>query len=92
MADFLLTFEVDTEGQQLFIHGDPAGLERFAELLSQLAEDAKAGDFPHDHLFTEEWGGEDLSSVKQGRETRLINHVKVYGWPTVEGAKPYQKA
>ena len=90
MKDFLLTFEVDEKAEQLFIHGDPVGLERFAKTLLQLAQVAKSGDFPHEHLFSEEWGDQYLSSERQSKDTRLINHVKVYGWPTIEGAKPYQ--
>jgi hypothetical protein len=91
MDDYLLTFETDEEGEQVFVHGDPAGLEYFAKQLLEIAEKAKAGEFPHDHYFTEEWGGNELSSEQQSEKGRLINHVKVYGWPTVKGGKPYSK-
>ncbi len=94
MDDYLLTFETDEEGEQVFVHGDPAGgLEYFAKQLLEIAEQAKAGEFPpHDHYFTEEWGGgNELSSEQQSEKGRLINHVKVYGWPTVKGGKPYSK-
>jgi hypothetical protein len=91
MEKYLLTFELDKDADQIFIHGDPSGLENFANNLLRIAKNAKAGDFPHDHFFTEEWGGEELSSIKQSEDTKLINHVKVYGWPTIEGAKPYEK-
>ena len=91
MDDYLLTFETDEEADQVFVHGDPVGLEHFAKALLRIAEQAKAGGFPHDHFFTEGWGGHDLSSVPQESKGKLINHVKVYGWPTKEGAKPYAK-
>lgn len=91
MEKYLLSFEVDKDSEQLFIHGDPIGLEKFANTLLKLAQDARAGDFPHDHFFSKEWGGDELSSVKQGKEGKLINHVKIYSWPTKEGAKPYQE-
>ncbi|MBW3197020.1 Imm32 family immunity protein [Marinobacter nauticus] len=91
MEEYLLTFETDEEGEQIFVHGDPAGLEYFAKQLLEIAAKAKAGEFPHDHYFTEEWGGNELSSEPQSEKCRLINHVKVYGWPTVNGGKPYSK-
>ena len=46
MGDYLLTFEIDEQGEQAFVHGDPAGLEYFAKQLLEIAERAKAGDFP----------------------------------------------
>jgi hypothetical protein len=91
MEDYLLTFETDDEGEQIFIHGDAAGLEFFAKQLLEIAAKAKAGKFPHDHYFTKEWGGYELSSEQQSETGKLINHVKVYGWPTLQGAKPYAK-
>jgi hypothetical protein len=91
MDDYLLTFETDEKGEQVFVHGDPAGMQYFAEQLLEIAAKAKAGEFPHDHYFTEKWGGNELSSEQQSEQSRLINHVKVYGWPTVKGSKPYSR-
>ena len=91
MDDYLLTFETDEEAEQIFIHGDAAGLEFFANSLLKIAEQAKSGEFPHDHFFTEEWGGNELSSEPQSENGNLINHVKVYGWPNTLGSKPYTK-
>ncbi|MCC4308417.1 immunity protein 32 [Alcanivorax marinus] len=89
-ADYLLTFETDETGEQVSIHGDPEGLAFFARELLAIAERAKSGDCPHDHYFTEEWGGYQLSSEPQTDNNRLVNHVKIYGWPTKEGGKPYR--
>ena len=91
MGDYLLTFEINEEGKQVFVHGDPVGLEFFAKQLLEIAAKAKAGEFPHDHYFTGEWGGDELSSEQQSEQCRLVNHVKVYGWPTVKGGKPYSR-
>ena len=87
----LLVFELAEEKDQLFIHGDPAGLRRFAKLLTHLANQAEAGEFPHDHYFTQDWGGDDLSSEPQESNHMCLNHVKVYGWPDNRGSKPYKK-
>ena len=91
MKDYLLTFELDDDFEQIFVHGDAAGLEHLASQLMKLASRAKAGEFPHDHYFTEEWGGQELSSERQSAQGKLINHVKVYGWPTQKGAKAHEK-
>lgn len=90
MSDDLLVFEQDIDGDQLFIHGDPAGLRRLSQLFSNLAEQAEKGEFPHRHLFTEEWGGEGLSSVPQEDNHRCLKHVKIYGWPDSRGSSPYK--
>ncbi|MFZ2446701.1 MAG: Imm32 family immunity protein [Syntrophobacteraceae bacterium] len=89
--DDLLTFELDPDGDQLFIHGNPAGLLRLVRLLHRLAEAAARNEFPHTHLFTKEWGGDDLSSQPQAENHRCLNHVKIYGWPGKRGSAPYSK-
>lgn len=88
MAD-LLVFELGPDPDELFIHGDAAGLRRLATLLNTLAVRADAGDFPHDHLFTTQWGGSELASEVQEPSHVCLHHVKVYAWPTAEGAAPY---
>ncbi len=92
MNEYLLTFETDEEAEQIFINGDAEGLEYFANALLKIAELAKSGDFPHEHFFTEEWGGNELSSERQSENSKLINHVKVYGWQNIKGVKPYAKS
>lgn len=91
MIDHLLTFEVDSDGDQLVIHGDPAGLRVLLRALERLVAHAEAGNPEHDHLLTEEWGGDELSSRAQTTDgsTRLVHHVKLYGWPTPEGSGAY---
>lgn len=92
MNEYLLTFELDKDSEQIFVHGDPEGLEYFSRALLKLAKQARNGGFPHDHFFTEEWGGYELSSEQQGEDGKLIKHVKVYCWPhTKEGDKPSEE-
>jgi len=79
MPKHLLTFELDRDGEQLFIYGDAEGLRSLANVLSRLAEKAESGHTDHDHLMTEEWSGGELSSVAQMKESKLIHHVKIYG-------------
>ena len=91
MNDDLLTFELDPNNDQLFIHGDPSGLHRLAGILEKLAVAAEKNEFPHDHLFTKEWGGSELSSEPQEDDHRCLNHVKIYGWPDKRGSAPYKR-
>jgi hypothetical protein len=87
----LLSIEISPEGDELFVHGDPAGLRRLSAVLEQVAASAERGEFPHEHLFANEWGGDDLASEAQESGHRCLMHVKVLGWPDSRGAKPYQK-
>jgi hypothetical protein len=89
-AKDLLTFELGPEKDQVFIHGDPAGLRRLAALLNKLADQADRGEYPHDHLMTEAWGGHGLSGEAQEKNAECLNHVKIYGWSDNRGAKPYR--
>ncbi len=90
--DDLLTFELGKDGGELFIHGDPKGLRRLSELLQNLAVAAEAGHFPHEHMFTSEWGGCELSSEVQEKGHSGLHHVKIYGWPDARGAMPYSES
>ncbi len=76
MADDLLTFEVSQDGDELEIHGDRAGLMRLARTLEALAS-RPAPD--HDHLFTPDWAGDELSSEAQG-EGKVLNKVTIRHW------------
>lgn len=89
-VDDLLTFELK-DGDELFVHADPKGLRRLSDMLQKLAAAVEAGDFPHEHLFTSEWGGNDLSSKPQEQGHLCLHHVKIYGWPDIRGALPYSE-
>ncbi|CAK0764426.1 hypothetical protein CCP4SC76_4100002 [Gammaproteobacteria bacterium] len=89
--DDLLVFELNKDNDELFLHGDPIGLRRLAKLVEHLADLAEKGDFPHEHLFTKEWGGGELSSLPQENNHVPLNHVKIYAWPNSNGARPYIK-
>ena len=80
MKKYLLTFELheDDKAKQLAIHGSPEGLENLANILLKLVENTKEGHFNHDHLMSDQWGGTELTSEAQSKESELINHVKVY--------------
>jgi hypothetical protein len=80
MKKYLLTFELheDDKAKALAIHGSPEGLENLANILLKLVKNTKEGHFNHDHLMSDQWGGIELTSEAQSKESELINHVKVY--------------
>lgn len=86
----LLTFEIGSADDELFVHGDPTSLRRLASLLENMALNAEQGKFPHEHLFSPEWGGDDLTTAAQVPGHRCLLHVKIFGWPTATGSQAYQ--
>ncbi len=82
MKEHMLTFELhqDPRGSTLAIHGSAEGLEVLANTLLRLVKNTKDGNFDHEHLMTEEWGGHELSSLPRSEGAELLNHVKIYCW------------
>ena len=77
----LLTFELSEEGDELSIHGDPAGLRLLADRLSSLAAKAETGTEGVEQLSTSVWGGNELSLEPQGSNTRLVYQVRIAARP-----------
>lgn len=73
----LLTFEWNNRDEQLEIHGTEESLTKLRQKLNDLLK-SKAPNSTH--LMTEEWGGSELTSEKQGASNDLINHVKIFKW------------
>ena len=81
MLDYLLTFELAKDGDELFIHADAVGLRFLASELSRLAQEAEAGRKEHTHMLSEEWAGSELSAEPQDLECRFLNQVTIHAWP-----------
>ena len=73
----MLTFEWDNDSEKLEIHADDEGLEELIKKIKKL-KSTKGNE--HVHLMTEKWGGEELSSDKQNKKSKLIHHVKIFKW------------
>jgi hypothetical protein len=76
--NYLLTFELSKDKNELEVYTDLSGLKSLIEELSKLLKSAEEGKNDHTYLMTEDWGGYELSSESQGGE--VLNHVKVYCW------------
>jgi hypothetical protein len=81
MSAHKLTFELASSGDELRIHADVAGLRFLAKRLTRLAEIAAAGRTDHEHLMTEEWGGQGLTSEARDSTAELLNKVTIHAWP-----------
>ncbi len=55
--NYLLTFELAKNKDELEIHTDLSGLKLLIEELNKLLKSAEKGVNDHNHLMTEEWGG-----------------------------------
>jgi hypothetical protein len=78
----LLTFELSEEGDELTIHGDPAGLRLLADRVADLATKSETQSNPSiAQLSTSVWGGNELSLEAQGNDTRLIYQVRIVAKP-----------
>jgi len=81
---FLLSVVTSSDGDIVYIHTDYAGLEKLSSVIDRLKEELRQGNSDHDHLFSEEWGGSDLTlsmlETEQRENCRQVHHVKIYSW------------
>lgn len=85
--DDLLSFELSPDREQLYIHGDAAGLRRLAKVLNELADATDRGELPEECLRTDNWGGYGLSAETQEPYGECVNLVSIYGWSGMAGSK-----
>ena len=71
----MLTFESDKDKDRIEIHGDKEGLLKLAKILTEMAEQDSSD---HRHLMTQDWGGSELTSDKQGLDNNFYHHVKIF--------------
>ena len=77
-----LAFVVSEESDQIFLHVDKEGVEILMRSLERIKKHLEKDELEHEHLFSEEWGGWELSisdEVDKGKG-KPIHHVKIYGW------------
>jgi|GEM_PF-382077 len=86
----LLSFVVDKEAQQLFIHLDFEGVNILVRSMERLRNNLQKNECEHEHLFSVDWGGWELSTsmpLKSEDGEKPIHHVKIYGWNDEEADK-----
>lgn len=77
MEKYILTIEKEDE-EVIHIHANKEGLL----FLKQEIERLLSSDTPdHTHLFTESWGGNELTErLPHNNKTEIINHLKIFKW------------
>ena len=73
----LLTVEIEDE-DVLHIHADTEGLDTLIGELTRLRNTRESND--HTHLFTQSWGGNELTETKQSKTAKLVHHVNIHKW------------
>jgi len=62
---------------------DLEGVDFLISELSKLRKILEQNDCPHTHLFTEDWGGGELTNTSlkdYDMERNQVHHMKIYGW------------
>ena len=67
---------VDLSNAQVEIYCDSDGLALLLKQISYLQSGSS-----HVHLMTPAWAGSELDEKKNGKETELINHLKIIMLP-----------
>jgi hypothetical protein len=79
--DYILNLTRDKNGV-VHLHADRGGLSELITRLEKIKNKLEEGICEHDHLFTEEWGGDELSSkngiIAEGHD--VVHHLKIFGW------------
>jgi hypothetical protein len=75
----LLTIEYDSEDEILEMHLDKEGAKLLLNKIQMLLE---KDENSHEHLMTDTWGGNELTSEKQNLlpNITLLNHLKIIYW------------
>ena len=78
--DYLLSIATDASGEQGFLHADAAGLDHLIGSLQRLRKKLDSGASEHDHMMTDAWAGEELSTPRLADNERAVHHLKVWAW------------
>jgi hypothetical protein len=82
--EHLLSVVTEPGGDVVYIHADHAGLEALRASIDRLLECFNQNDCHHEHLFSPDWAGWDLSTtmLEQEREAgcKTVHHIKIYAW------------
>lgn len=75
----LLTVEYNSDQEVIELHVNRSGAEYLIGTLKNFIENNKD---EHTHLFSLDWGGNELGMEKQNlnEENKLIHHVKIMYW------------
>jgi hypothetical protein len=80
----LFSLCADAAGEVSHVHADIEGLRELRTRIDALIGALEAGRVEHDHLFTETWGGEELTATMLAEERAagytVIHELKLLAW------------
>ena len=80
----MLSVVTEASGDVVYIHADLAGIAKLEKTIAFLKQALEAGKCEHDHLFSEAWGGWELTQTmlegERASNCRQVHHVKLYAW------------
>lgn len=75
----LLTFELNSDGDEIDIHCNEVGLYYLKDIIENLLNNIKLKK-DHSHLMTKSWGGDGLTEEKQSSSSTLLHKVTFHAW------------
>ncbi|CAE6698985.1 Imm32 family immunity protein [Xanthomonas arboricola] len=80
----MLSIVANPEGNVVHIHGDVSGLLALEREIRRLREHAEQVSCQDGHLFTQAWGGVNLTETmldnERGEGWHQVHHVKLFSW------------
>jgi hypothetical protein len=65
---------------EVHIHLDKDGIDYLIESLTKLRDKLEKNECDHDHFFSPEWAGSELSTINIKRGEKRVDHIKLYSW------------
>jgi hypothetical protein len=80
----MLSIAAEPTSDVVYLHADLAGLEALERAISSLRQRVANGECEDRHLFSQAWGGGELTetmlSQEQSSGCKQVHHLKLYGW------------
>jgi hypothetical protein len=71
-------------GDIVYIHANKAGLDTLSRAIERLKARLEKDECGHDHLYTEEWGGHELTTsmldAEKKEDCKQVHHVEICSW------------
>ncbi len=90
--EYLFSVVSESDCAEVYMHLDEDGLTELINILTCLRKNVVEGKCDHDHLFTTDWAGWELSNSMMDDEMKQncvqVHHLKIYAW-TEDWKKTY---
>ena len=80
----LFSVVANPEGDTVYVHADLSGLKKLRDSIGSMITKLEAGECDHDHLRSEDWAGNELTTTmlksEKNKGCNQVHHVKLYAW------------